>query len=78
LSALTGLAACSAQAPRHLRDVIADAIRRREIRGRDPDVLTAMVMGLVLQTAPHKIYGRIRAPLADMADVLAVFGLPPQ
>jgi len=54
-----------------LRDVIADGIRRREIPGRDPDVLTAMVMGLVLQTALHRIYGRIQAPLADMADLLA-------
>jgi hypothetical protein len=54
-----------------LRDVIADGIRRREIPGRDPEVLTAMVMGLVLQTALHKIYGRIQEPLADTADVLA-------
>jgi AcrR family transcriptional regulator len=54
-----------------LRDVIADGIRRREIPGRDPEVLTAMVMGLVLQTALHKIYARIQKPLADMADVLA-------
>jgi hypothetical protein len=46
-------------------------IRRREISGRDPDVLTAMVMGLVLQTALHKIFGRIQAPLAGMADLLA-------
>jgi len=54
-----------------LRDVIADGIRRREIPERDPEVLTAMVMGLVLQTALHKIYGRIKEPLADMADSLA-------
>jgi AcrR family transcriptional regulator len=54
-----------------LRNVIADGIRRHEIPGRDPDVLTAMVMGLVLQPALHKIYGRIQAPLADMADLLA-------
>jgi AcrR family transcriptional regulator len=54
-----------------LRDVIADGIRRREIPDRDPEVLTAMVMGLVLQTALHKIYGRIKEPLADMADSLA-------
>ena len=53
-----------------VRDVIAKAIRRKEIPRRDPEFLTAMVIGIVLQTATFKIYGRLAKPLFGLADDL--------
>ena len=53
-----------------VRDVIAKAIRRKEIPRRDPEFLTAMVIGIVLQAATFKIYGRLAKPLSGLADDL--------
>jgi AcrR family transcriptional regulator len=53
-----------------VRDVIAQAMFRREIPATDPDVLAAMVLGVVLQVATFKIYGRVTKPCAELSDTL--------
>ncbi len=53
-----------------LRSAIVGGMARREIPKRDPDVATSMVMGMVLQVAVNKIYGRVKANLSDLADQL--------
>ncbi|MDI6852607.1 MAG: TetR/AcrR family transcriptional regulator [Deltaproteobacteria bacterium] len=53
-----------------VRDVIAQAMLRREIPVGDPDVLAAMVLGVVLQVATFKIYGRVAEPLTNLSDIL--------
>jgi len=49
--------------------------RRRHGCGRHPGgrsrSRTAMVMGIILQTATFKVYGRIQQPLGDLAPTLA-------
>jgi hypothetical protein len=64
-----------------VRDVIAQAIFRREISPGDPDVLAAMVLGVVLQVATFKLYGRVTRPLKELSDALVqacwqVLGVP--
>lgn len=53
-----------------VRDVIAQAMFRREISPGDPDVLAAMVLGVVLQVATFKLYGRVSRPLAELSESL--------
>ena len=52
-------------------NVIARALEGGEIAPGDPDVLTAMVVGIVLQTATFKIYGRVSPPLSALAPELS-------
>jgi AcrR family transcriptional regulator len=54
-----------------VRGVIAAGMARGEIHPGDPDLATAMVMGIILQSATFKVYGRIRQPLGALAGVLA-------
>lgn len=54
-----------------LRDIIAEGMAQGEIPKRDPDVVTAMVAGLVLQLAVFKIHGRIEQTLSSVADTVA-------
>ena len=54
-----------------LRGVIAGAMARGEIAKQDPEVATAMVLGIVLQPATFKVYGRIDRPMTALADHLA-------
>jgi AcrR family transcriptional regulator len=54
-----------------VRRVIARGIKRREIRRGDADLMTAMVMGIILQTATAKVYGRIAPSLTRLAPTLA-------
>jgi AcrR family transcriptional regulator len=54
-----------------VRGVIAAGMARGDIPAGDPDLATAMVMGIILQTATFKVYGRIRPPLGDLAPTLA-------
>jgi len=54
-----------------VRSVIAAALKRREIPPGDADLLTAMVVGIVLQTATFAVYGRIARPLGELAAELA-------
>jgi AcrR family transcriptional regulator len=53
-----------------LRAAVIGGMARREIPKGDPDVATSMVMGMVLQVALNKIYGRVKANLSDLADQL--------
>jgi AcrR family transcriptional regulator len=54
-----------------VRAVVAGGMKRGEIAPGDPDLATAMVMGLILQTATFKVYGRIAKPMAALAPALA-------
>ncbi|MBW1991505.1 MAG: TetR/AcrR family transcriptional regulator [Deltaproteobacteria bacterium] len=53
-----------------VRDVIAQAMFRREIQASDPEVLAALVLGLVLQVATFRLYGRVTKPLTGLSDTL--------
>jgi AcrR family transcriptional regulator len=52
-------------------DAVADAVRNGEIGSVDPQVAAAVVMGVVLQTAVFRIYGRLNGSLAARAPNLA-------
>jgi len=54
-----------------VRAVIARGMKRGEIAASDPDLATAMVMGLILQTATFKVYGRITKSMTALAPALA-------
>lgn len=47
------------------------AIARGELPDGDPELLAAMALGVVTQTAQNKAYGRLNGPLSDRADTLA-------
>lgn len=53
-----------------LRSAIAGGMERGEVPKADPDVAAAMVLGVVLQVAVSKIYGRITQSLASLAETL--------
>jgi AcrR family transcriptional regulator len=53
-----------------LQRTIAAAMARGEIPKRDPALVTAMVIGAVVQAATFVLYGRIRATMSELADVL--------
>ncbi len=60
--------------------LIKNAMERGEIPKMNPDVLAAMVLGVVLQPAQAKVLGAIKGPLSKHAavfekGVLAVLGL---
>jgi AcrR family transcriptional regulator len=54
-----------------VRQVIAEGMEREEIPRGDANLAAAMVMGIILQTATFKVYGRIRRPLGELAPTLA-------
>lgn len=54
-----------------VREIVRKAMAANEIPKRDIDVVTAMALGVVLQPAIHKVYGRIAGPLSEHVDVLA-------
>lgn len=54
-----------------VRDVVRKAMAAGEIPRRDVDVVTAMTMGVVLQPAVHKVYGRIASALSEHVEILA-------
>ncbi len=54
-----------------LKRVIEAAMARGEIAEQDAEVATAMVLGMVLQVAVAKVYGRVTRPLDDFAERLA-------
>jgi AcrR family transcriptional regulator len=54
-----------------VRGVIADGMARGEIPAGDADLATAMVMGIILQPATFKVYGRIERPLSELAPTLS-------
>ena len=56
-------------------------MERGELPARDPQLAAALVLGIVLQPATFAVYGRIRPPLAALADevtdaCLRALGLP--
>ncbi len=54
-----------------IQRVIEDAAARGEIPRRDPALTTAMLLGVVLQPAIFRIYGRLQGPLSDLADEIS-------
>lgn len=52
-----------------IKSVIEAAMKNGETPKREADIVTAMVMGVVLQPAIHKIYGRIEGRLSDRLDL---------
>ena len=55
---------------RVLKNVIAEGMAAGEIPQADADVKTAMVLGLLIQVAVFKIYGRITQSLSSLAPTL--------
>lgn len=53
-----------------VQEAFVDAIGRGEVPAGDPAVLTAMVVGVVLQAATFRMYGRIGADLTSLAPQL--------
>lgn len=53
-----------------LKAAIEAAMARGEIPRRDPQLATAMVLGIVLQVAVFRVYGRIEQPLDSYAAQL--------
>jgi AcrR family transcriptional regulator len=53
-----------------LQRTIEAAMHRGEIPRRDPALLAAMVVGMVVQTATCVLYGRITTTMSDLADTL--------
>lgn len=54
-----------------VEDIIAAAMRRREIPKGDPALVAGMALGVVLQSALQMHYGRLKGPLSRHADDLA-------
>jgi AcrR family transcriptional regulator len=54
-----------------VRRAIVEAMARGEIPKRDPEIRVAMVMGIVLQPAISKVYGRIEADMSSLAEELS-------
>jgi AcrR family transcriptional regulator len=54
-----------------IKTVLEAAMARGEIPEQNAEVATAMVMGIVLQVAVFKVYGRVTRPLDEVADQLA-------
>lgn len=53
-----------------LQKVLADGMRRKEIKKRDSNVAAALVAGILLQTATSIVYGRINKKMTSLADEL--------
>ena len=53
-----------------LARLIRDAVVGGEATARDPELLTAAIVGVVVQAATFHLYGRIKRSLTDMADEL--------
>lgn len=51
--------------------VMAEARAAGEIDDLDPYLATSLVMGAVVQPATFKIYGRIEAPMTELAETLS-------
>lgn len=53
-----------------VRRVITEGMERGEILKGDPDLATALIMGVILQPATFKTYGRLPGPMAPLAGRL--------
>src|ERR1700743_1596429 len=54
-----------------VRDVIAQAMKAGEIARRNADLAAAATIGVVMQPATYKVYGRFTGPLSSHIRVLA-------
>jgi AcrR family transcriptional regulator len=54
-----------------LRRLIETGIASGDVTVRDPELATGLVLGIVVQTATLKLYGRITRPLGALAPALA-------
>jgi AcrR family transcriptional regulator len=54
-----------------VRQVLRDAMARGEIPDGDPELATALVMGVIVQPATFKTYGRLPGPMMSLAPSLA-------
>jgi AcrR family transcriptional regulator len=54
-----------------VRAVLERGMAAGEIPARDPDLATGFVMGILLQTATFKTYGRITQPMTSLSPALA-------
>ncbi len=66
-----------------VEDLVAAAMKRREIPRRDPALAAGMALGVVLQTALQISYGRLEGPLGAWSDdlsraALAALGAAPE
>ncbi len=53
-----------------LRRVVERALERGELRALDPELLTAMALGLILQPAVSMTYGQLAPPLHRLAGTI--------
>ena len=53
-----------------VREVVVDGIRSRDLPEQDPDLATALVLGVVLQPVTFAAYGRLPSTLGPIADRL--------
>lgn len=58
-----------------VRDCVIDGMENGDIPKADPEVLTASLLGVVLQVATARIYGRIEKGLSEMKDDLTAICL---
>jgi hypothetical protein len=54
-----------------VRRVLMEGMARGEIPKGDPDLAAAWVMGLIVQPATFKTYGRLPGPMTPLAPALA-------
>lgn len=54
-----------------VQQAVTRAVAAGEIPARDPALLTAMILGIVLQAATFRLYGRLQTPLGAVAADLA-------
>ncbi|WP_203293403.1 TetR/AcrR family transcriptional regulator [Maricaulis parjimensis] len=52
-----------------MTDCVAEAMKRGEIPAGDPELKSAMALGVVMQTAEYSLYGRIKLPLSQHVEV---------
>lgn len=53
-----------------VEDIVEDAMRRNEIPKGDSKLMAAMALGVVMQAAYHKIYGRLEGSLSKHCPTL--------
>ncbi|HEV2673475.1 MAG TPA: TetR/AcrR family transcriptional regulator [Aliidongia sp.] len=58
-----------------LARMVRDAVAAGTVTGWDPDLLTAVIVGAVVQAATFRLYGRIGRSLAQMADEIVALCL---
>ncbi len=58
-----------------VEDLVAAAMKRREIPRRDPALAAGMALGVVLQSALQISYGRLKGPLSNYCDDIAAGAL---